>query len=38
MAAVSPVGGKIVVSGIGAVEEDEFMLGLLSEQVLIQIS
>lgn len=26
-------GGKIVVSGIGKVEEDEFMLNLLNEQV-----
>ena len=26
-------GGKIVVSGIGSVEEDEFMLNLLNEQV-----
>lgn len=26
-------GGKIVVSGIGKVEQDEFMLNLLNEQV-----
>lgn len=26
-------GGKIVVSGIGKLEEDEFMLNLLNEQV-----
>lgn len=27
------LGGKVVVSGIGEVEEDEFMLSLLNEQV-----
>ena len=26
-------GGKIIVSGIGQVDEDEFMLNLLNEQV-----
>lgn len=30
---MSVEGGKIVVSGIGKVEEDEFMLNLLNEQV-----
>lgn len=27
------LGGKIVISGIGGVEQDEFMLNLLNEQV-----
>lgn len=29
----SPFSGKIVVTGIGKVDEDEFMLNLLNEQV-----
>lgn len=28
-----PIGGKIVITGIGEVEEDEFTLQLLNEQV-----
>jgi len=29
----SPFSGKIIVTGIGKVDEDEFMLNLLNEQV-----
>lgn len=29
------LGGKVVVTGIGEVDEDEFMLTLLNEQVLV---
>lgn len=31
--AKSPFSGKIIVTGIGKVDEDEFMLNLLNEQV-----
>jgi hypothetical protein len=30
-----PLGGKVVVSGIGKVDEDEFLLTLLNDQVYL---
>ena len=32
------IGGKVVITGIGKYEEDEFMLTLLNEQVCLHIS
>jgi hypothetical protein len=29
----APLGGRILITGIGQVDEDEFMLNLLNEQV-----
>ena len=31
--AVDSLGGKVIVTGIGRIEDDEFMLNLLNEQV-----
>ena len=31
---IEGLGGKILVTGIGKVDEDEFMLNLLNEQVI----
>jgi hypothetical protein len=35
MAVLSGLGGKVVVTGIGKSDDDEFMLNLLNEQVVL---